>query len=229
MERVSVTQGELPVLLISPHSQEEENTGFLVERIAQEMNLFSVVNNGWKCSKQVDYKNELANCNNINHINQDVIREEFLEPILRSVAKIQKNIDERVFVLHIHGCSDEVRNKAKDDGLDLIVGYGEGKYPSYSCDLKIKNHFLNFLEQNSFGVYEGKKSYRGHNRNNLNQLFRHWYPKRNVHSMQIHIVEELRSDSELLEITIEGIISAIDELILLDDTSNRIINNFRNI
>lgn len=229
MERVSVTQGELPVLLISPHSQEEESTGFLVERISQEMNLFSVINNGWKCSKKFDYKNELANCNNINHINQDVIREEFLEPILRSVAKIQKNIDERVFVFQIRGCKDKVKFKAKDDGLDLIVGYGEGKRPSYSCDLKIKNYFLKLLEQNSFGVYEGIKSYRGHNVNNLNQLFKHWYPKRNVHSMQIHIVEELRKDSELLEITIEGIISAIDELILLDDTNNKIINNFRKI
>lgn len=221
MERVSVSNGELPVLLVAPHGTDDKNTDYLVDRISSEMNLFSVINRGWKKSKKFDYYSDQANCNNIKHIHEDVIKDEFLDPILKSVAKIQKKLDERVFVLYIHGCSDRVRLDANDDNLDIVVGYGNGTPSSYSCDLKYKDAFIHFLQDQSFGVYEGKKGskYSGRSKNNLNQLFRLWHKNENVHSMQIEIVNELRCEEELIEICCDGIISAIDELIMFDDTT----------
>jgi hypothetical protein len=222
MERVSISNGELPVLLVAPHGRDDKNTDYLVDRISSEMNLFSVINRGWKKSKKFDYYSERANCNNIKHIHEEVVKDEFLDPILKSVARIQKKLDERVFIFYIHGCSDKVRIDANDDNLDIIVGYGSGSPSSYSCDLKYKNAFVHFLQEQSFGVYEGKKGgkYSGRSKNNLNQLFRLWHKNENVHSMQIEIINELRCEEELIEICCDGIISAIDELIMFDDAIN---------
>lgn len=222
MERVSVSYGDLPVLLIAPHGVDDINTDYIVDRISNEMGLFSVINRGWKRSRNVDYQNDLANCNDIRHIHEDVVKEEFLDPILRIIAKIQKNLDERVFVLNIHGCDNNVREKANDAKLDIILGCGEGNPPSHSCDLKFRNAFTFFLEEQGFGVYQGKKKgkFAGYSKNNLNQLFNTLYPmKGNIHSFQLEIVNELRNDDDILGFTCEGLISAIDELILFDDAT----------
>ena len=222
MERVSVSYGDLPVLLVAPHGVDDLNTDYIVDKIASEMGLFSVINRGWKRSQNVDYLKDKANCNDIRHLHEDVIKEEFLDPILRIVAKMQKTLDERVFIFYIHGCSNDAREKANDENLDIILGYGEGNPSSYTCKLKLKDAFTFFLEEQSFGVYQGKKGgkFSGHSRTNLNQLFKkYWYPNQKVNSMQIEIVKELRNEQELLDITCDGLISAIDELILYDDAT----------
>ena len=222
MERVTTCNGEVPILLIAPHGNEDKNTDYLVEKIAEEMEAFAVINRGWKRDKNFNYSYDRANCNNVPHIHNDVIRDEFLNPILRMVAKIKKNIDKKVYIFNIHGCSDDVKVLADDSNLDLILGYGEGSPSSYSCDLRIKDAFASFLENESFGVYEGKKKgkYSGRSKNNLNQLFRIWYPDSNVHSIQIEIVKELRDNEEMLQITSDGLIGAIDDLLIFDDATS---------
>jgi hypothetical protein len=223
MERVSISYGDLPVLLVAPHGVDDINTDYIVDKISSEMGLFSVINRGWKRSPNVDYYNDKANCNDVRHIHEDVVKEEFLDPILRTVAKIQNTLDERVFILNIHGCNNNVKEKANDKKLDIILGCGEGSPPSYSCSSDFKNAFTFFLQEQNFGVYQGKKGgkFSGHSKNNLNQLFNFWYPpmKGNVHSFQVEIVRELREDNDILDFTCEGLISAIDELILYDDAT----------
>lgn len=218
MERVSISYGDLPVLLIAPHGADDYNTDYIVDKIAHDMGVFSVINRGWKRSKDVDYLRDKANCNNISHIYEDVVKEEFLDPILRMIAKIQKNLDDRVFIFNIHGCSNEVREKAKDKNLDIILGYG---CDQKTCDTKIKDSFAFLLEKESFGVYEGKKGgkYSGSSKNNLNQLFNRLYPdNENINSLQIEIVRELR-EFDLVDITCDSIINALDELIMIDDAT----------
>jgi hypothetical protein len=171
MERVSVYQGEIPILLVAPHGNSDKNTDLLVEQISSEMGAFAVINRGWRRSKKYNYSYEFADCNNIEHVHQDVVKEEFLDQILRISAKIQKKIDKRVFVLNIHGCKNENREKINDQNLDIVLGYGEGYPSSYTCDLRIKNAFAYFLEKERFGIYEGKKRLAGRSKNNLNQLF----------------------------------------------------------
>lgn len=222
MERVSISKGEIPVILVAPHGNNDTNTDQIVETIAGEMDAFFVINRGWKRSKSFDYDKDLANCNDVRHVHEDVLKDEFLDPILRMVAKIQKSIDERVYILNIHGCGDDARLLANDQNLDLILGYGEGSPSSYSCDLRIKDAFASFLENESFGVYEGKKKgkYSGRSKNNINQLFRIWYPNTKVHSIQIEIVKELRDSEEMIQITTDGLIAAIDDLLLFDDATS---------
>ncbi len=219
MERVSVSKGELPVVLVAPHGPDDLNTDYLVELVASEMNLFSVINRGWKKGYSVDHLNDRADCNNISHIQEDVVREEFLEPILRNVARIQRTLDERVFIINVHGGGDSVRKYVDDPELDVIVGYGHGPNTySHTCNQKLKSAFVSFLEDEGFGVYEGKKRYAGRAKNNLNQLFKKWYPNQYVNSLQLEIVHELRSDKQMLNLTSDALIGAIDSLIMFDDT-----------
>lgn len=220
MERVEIIEGDTPVLLIAPHGVDDKNTDRIAESVASQFGAFAVINKGWKRNATVDYWRDLANCNNIAHLHEDVVKEEFLNPILRYVAKIKKKYQDGVFILILHGCGDEVREKAKDQDLDLIVGFGDGRPPSYTCRIKTKNAFIHYLKKENFGVYEGKAKgkFAGRNKNNLNQLFTEWYPDGDVNCLQLEIVNELRSDKDLIQITSDGIISAIDSLLLFDDT-----------
>lgn len=221
MERTSIIEGETPVLLVAPHGFDDTNTDRLAEVVAKEFGAYAVINRGWKRSLHTDYWKDLANCNDIRHLHTDVVREEFLDPIMRCVAKIKRKYAEKAFVLILHGCSDKVRDMAGDPSLDMIVGFGSGYPPSYTCETRLKNAFVYHLKGESFGVYEGKPkgNYSGRSKNNLNQLFTQWYPDEMVNSLQLEIVQELRAD-DLLDVTIDGLISAIDSLMLFDDTTN---------
>lgn len=220
MERVIVIEGETPVLLVAPHGANDHNTDIIAEKIAEDFGAYAVINKGWKRSAGVDFLNDRANCNDVRHLHEDVVKEEFLDPILRITSKIKKKYKEKVFMLILHGCSDYVRNFAHDSSLDMILGFGDGHPPSYSCNLKFKNAFIHYLKQERFGVYEGKPKgqYSARSKNNLNQLFKKWYPDDDVNSIQLEIVRELRSE-EQLHLTVFGITNAIDSLMLFDDTT----------
>jgi hypothetical protein len=222
MERVSLINGDIPVILVAPHGLDDTNTALIADTVASEMGAFAVINRGWKRNKKFNYFADEADCNHVGHVHEDVIKEEFLEQILRMTARILKKIDNRVYIFHLHGCSNNVKNEVADQNLDLIIGYGEGNPSSYTCDLRIKDAFCYFLENESFGVYEGKKrgKYSGRSKNNMNQLFRIWYPNNHVHSMQIEIVKELRENDEMIQIVADGLIGSIDDLLLFDDTTS---------
>lgn len=221
MERTSTIEGDTPVLILAPHGLDDENTAILAEKIAKGLGAYAVINRGWKRSSRHDYWKDEANCNDVRHIHCEVVKEEFLDPILRFASRIKKRYEDRVFTLILHGCSDSVRKLAGDGGLDMVLGYGEGNPPSYSCRNRVRRAFAHYLQSEGFGVYGGASGglYSGKSKNNLNQLFVKWYPDNQVDSLQLEIVRELRRDAELLEITTDGIISAIDSLMLLDDTA----------
>jgi hypothetical protein len=220
MERVSVIRGDLPVLIIAPHGFDDSNTDYLAERVAKELGAYAVINRGWQRSDKVDYWNDQANCNDIRHCQQDVVREEFLEPIQRFVTRINKDYGYgQIFV--IHGVGNDVRTKkqyARD--LDMIVGYGAGEPPSYSCDPRLKDAFIHLLISSGVDAYEGDAggAYSGRAKNNLNQLYRRWYPHNHIHSMQVEVVYELRADREICRITGAVLADCIDDLLEYDDS-----------
>jgi hypothetical protein len=219
MERTSFIQGTTPVLVLAPHGADDDNTAELAEAVARRSGAFAVINRGWRRSKTVDQFKDLANCNDVRHLHEDVVREEFLLPVMRGVARIKRKYG-RALVLIVHGCRDQARVSADDEMLDVIVGYGAGNPPSYSCKLRTKNALIRCLQEEGFGVYEGAAGgrYAGKSKNNLNQMFVRWHPDNMVESVQIEVVKELRSDREMIELTADGMVAAIDAFTLIDES-----------
>lgn len=224
MERVAALEGELPLLVVAPHGPDDHNTDIIAEKIAAEMDAYAVINYGWRRSEKVDYWKDQANCNNVAHLQEDVVKEEFLDPILRFKSRCIRDFG-FCYMFCIHGVGNYVRKKAQDDSLDLIIGYGAGKPPSFSCEPRLKDAFIYYAEKHGFGAYEGAAGgqFAGKAKNNLNQLFRRWYPNQRVHSLQIEIVREFREDKEIAEIAAMELASIMDDLLEVDDTTDILI------
>lgn len=216
MERVTVINGKRPILLFAPHgfNGDDENTGLITKHIADILNCYAVINNGWERSENVDSAKDKADCNNVEHCHQDVVKDEILDPLLRCYHKI-KRVHPTAFIFNIHGMSNKHRKIAENDKLDIVVGYGAGNPNSYTCDLWRKNCFIYLLHKAGLTVYEGKKggSMSGWARNNMNQLFRKWYPAANAQSMQLEIIYELRQDKDMALLCAEYLAAAMLDLI----------------
>ena len=212
-ERVSIREGKIPVIIVATHGfqGDDENTAFIANHIRNSINAYAVINNGWERDDAVDYLLDKADCNNVLHCHEDVVKEEFLDPILRYTNRILKTHPE-VFIYYIHGMSNKHRILANDPQLDAVIGYGAGSPNSFSCDPVKKDLFLQLLNISGINAYEGSKGglMSGWARNNMNQLFRKWYPDPRVHSLQIEIVRDLRTPLDVAAITSEYIANAID-------------------
>jgi hypothetical protein len=62
MERVSITSGKQPILIVSPHGykNDDENTATVAEAIASVLNCYAVINRGWERADDVDIFNDKA-------------------------------------------------------------------------------------------------------------------------------------------------------------------------
>ena len=214
MERVSIIEGKIPVIIVAPHgySGDDENTDIMADHIAKSIDAYAVINKGWERSETVDFMKDKADCNNVYHCLEDVVREEFLDPIIRFKNKILKT-NPIVYIFYLHGMSNRHRKIAQDPLLDVVVGYGAGKPNSLSCDIWQKNLFLNYLNLNGITSYEGKAGGQmsGWSKNNLNQYFRKWDYDPNVSSMQIEVIYELRQDKDLAIITADYMATVISD------------------
>lgn len=216
MERVSIISGKLPILLVAPHGYygDDERTDFITETIARNIGAYAVINRGWQRDNTVDYMKDKANCNNVNHCHEDVVREEILEPIIRYKNRILMT-SSFAYIFYIHGMSNVHRHTSEDPNLDIVVGYGAGAPNSLSCELWRKDLFMNLLLEEKFHAYEGAKGgpMSGWGRSNMNQLFRKWYHEPKVQSMQIEIIHELREDVSMALITSECLGQAMKNML----------------
>jgi hypothetical protein len=201
MERVSVIEGDenVPLLLIAPHGAEgdDDNTALITEKIAEDLGCYAVINRGFERADKVDYDKSHADCNNVEHILEDVVKDEFLAPIQKYVSRIQGNLQEaNIFVIHGMGNAGNI---------DMVVGFGDSsmKSPWYSCELWRKNGFMYLLKQAKVKAYQGKAGgkYAGARKNNLNQYYRQWQLDESVHSMQVEIVRALRVGDDMAAAT----------------------------
>jgi hypothetical protein len=215
-ERVSIIEGHRPIMVVSPHGYQEddENTALIAESIAHAINCYAVINRGWERADNVDAINDKADCNNATHCHEDVVRDEFLDPIFRFRNRIRKQGHQQVFMFMIHGMGNKHRTLAGNSKLDVVVGYGAGSPDSYTCDLWRKNAFISLLEDVGMTIYEGKKGGQmsGWARNNMNQLFRKWYADASVQSMQLEIIHELRADKDIARLTAEYLATAMQDM-----------------
>lgn len=211
-ERVSIKEGKIPVILVAPHgfSKDDENTGFIADYISTKINAYMVVNNGWERAENVDYLEDKADCNNVNHCHEDVVKQEFLEPIIRYKNRILRNYN-AAFIYYIHGMANRHRQLASDPSLDVVVGFGAGAPNSFSCEPWRKDLFLHLLNGTGVNAYEGSKGgiMSGWARSNMNQLFRKWYPEPQVQSLQVEIIRDLRVGLDTASIASEYIGDAI--------------------
>ena len=213
-ERITVIDGEdnTPILLIAPHGADDPRTGLLTKLIAEKTGAWAVINNGWERARNYDYKKDKANCNNIEHCHEDVVKQEFLDPIISYVNTIFNSAAD-VTILVMHGISNLV-NVNRDPALDAIVGFGEGTPPSYTCDITRKDAFIYLLNQvMDVGQGEGGGRYAGRRRKNLNQLYRKWYNDSQVHSLQIEVVRALRADDNMTHMASDLFAQAIIEYV----------------
>lgn len=212
MIRVAAIKGEHPTLVIVPHGFDDPNTTVIGEQIIKELNCYGVINYGWERSDLFDYYNDKANCNNLEHLHEDVIKQEFLDPIFKFVQQIHLSA-KTPNVIIIHGVSNEIR-KGLIDPPDIILGVGDGKPPSFTCEEWVKYAFANLLKMQGLEVYFGKVGgkYSGRSRNNLNQVFKQWYPDDLVQCMQLEIVKDLRKNIDIAKLTGDVISMCVEDL-----------------
>lgn len=198
MERVSIISGKLPIIVVAPHgfNGNDENTAYIAEYIAQKINAYAVINRGWERDDDVDFLNDKADCNNVLHCHEDVVKDEFLDPILRFKNRIMLEAKfDTVYVYYIHGMSNKHRKICGDNKLDIVLGHGAGSPNSFTCKNWEKDAFAHQLMRNGLTTYIGASGgpMSGWARNNMNQLFRKWYYDSMVSSMQIEIIYERRA------------------------------------
>lgn len=205
-ERVSLISGKKPIILICPHGYrgDDKNTALITEYIARKINCYAVINRGWERHDFVDSSLDKADCNNVYHCNQDVVREEFLDPILRFVSRTLKK-NPFIYVFYLHGMSNFHRIKSGIYDLDIVIGCGADDPNFFSCSLWRKDLFCFCLSRSGFVVAEGtpKSKLCGSAKQNMNQFFVQWRPNLLVQSMQLEIVENRRKSQISSEKTAE--------------------------
>jgi hypothetical protein len=216
MERVSIIGGSNRILFVAPHGGDDGKIASATTSLAQGLGSFAVVNQGWTLGRRVDAISGVADCNDIRHIHEDVVREEFLLPILRSISRIKKSLEESplVVVLKSH-CGVDTADFNDEEVLDMLLGCGANSPARQSCSTRTKNTLTRLLQNEGFSVYEGVEGskFSARSKNNLNQLFKRWLKDPSVESVQLAIDQDLISDEEMISMTVDGLTSAFDALL----------------
>jgi len=229
--RVETKDGENPIILLCPHSPEEDFTDLIAETISEKLEAYTIVNKGWERSENVDFLHDKANCNDLNQLlTDDVARDEFLIPLIQAVSQIRSQHFINVYIFIIHGFEVPA---PKDPGQrlskpDIVLGTGLPDRPS--CDLWRRDALAFYLTVRGLEVYEGKPCGRfaGWARNNLNQFFRRktdlWQKDQSVQSFQVEIEHAWRKSAATTRVVSEALWKSIEELVNLGDekTDNKL-------
>lgn len=217
MDRVTVNRGSAPVLIVAPHGHDldDTNTSQLSEIIAGLTNAHLVANNGWRRNATVDGLLGLANCNHSDHVMEDVVKDEFFDPIDSAIEAMLTSDDPfdaptvSPLVLMIHGIGNRVRKTVGEPKLDVIVGYGNGDKPRPTCNKHRRQFFVDLLSL-KLSTFEGKAGgdYSAHSHKNVTQLIRRTY---GVDVLQMELVGSLR-ETAALDKTAKHIASVIEFL-----------------
>lgn len=222
MERISLISPNIldtvsHIIFVAPHGRDDINTTLIAEHAAIESNGYAVINNGWKKQRYYDYESEFANCNNIQHLKNDVVKEEFFEPLIEFACEIRKTCLINPIICTIHGMSNNtiLRSGVKD--MDILIGHGRGGRLTIP-DIGLKSICF-FLDKLFYKTYIAGTNTRfsGKSKNNLIQLFSDpaWYQNIPIkypvypvtscgipaYSLQMEISYDLR-DSDTLAIEV---------------------------
>jgi hypothetical protein len=249
-ERVSIIPGKYSTttLLVVPRGANDVHLCDLAERCAEELECYALINRGFEKSEQVDVMKDQADCGRISHIQQEVVYEEFLEPIKhikeRMVNRIVRSnlsqgnwgdIDNyvgRFLIFYLYGVSDNVHSKANEP-VSVIVGNG-GKILSshYTCEEWRRDLFIHTANEawddtmGSAYVGHPRGKYAGRSSDNINQFFRMHETDRFVESMQLSFPMMMRSDEQTAKLTGEVLGQIISKLLVQTEFDEDIDINF---
>lgn len=196
MNRVNLHRGRKPIMVVAPHGYHEDdyNTEIIADVIATELQAYSVINIGWHRGENAILGESVANLNDINHCMLSPCRKEFLNPMLEFKDECIEKFN-KINVFYIHGMANKIRKDAGDK-VDIVLGFGQGDPPSYTCHLDYKNAMVTRFREEGLNVYQAKVGgkFAAWKPENLTQLWRGKYKDKRVHGMQIEIVNSLRSD-----------------------------------
>jgi len=219
-ERVSVGYGTAPVLLVAPHGHQldDSNTAELTVAAAEAIDANYVVNRGWRRDTTVDQIASKANCNDFRHCLEDVVKDEFLDPINDVITAAYANQDDLIIVC-VHGMGNGIRTTSKAPKLGAVVGYGEGKPPKYTCDLWVKDCFVDLMNAHICETWEGAPGgqFSARGNNNLTQALR----QHGTQSLQVEIVYGLRDTPKNAEKIGKDIGLLLKELLKYDHSYKR--------
>jgi hypothetical protein len=216
VERVSIIEGKTPVIFVAPHGAagDDTNTAVITKSAAEAMNAYAVINRGWERADVFDYNKDKADCNNVEHCLEDVVKDEFLDPIIRFKNRIRKK-HPWAWLFTIHGMGNDACIKAKDNSLSMVVGFGAGVPPSHTCKPWMKDLLIYQCGQHGWTSYEGKAGgkFAAWRKNNLCQYFRKWELDQHVHAMQLEIIYDLRDSKAKAQLCGECLADFIGEVI----------------
>lgn len=211
MENIFIRNGRGNILVIAPHGHplDDTNSDILAQSIASYLNCDAVINTGWRRDINIKVESGLANLNDVNHCKKDPILSEFLEPIQDIIAN-KSALYGKVFIFLIHGMDDNIRNEIPN--IDVIVGYGNGNPPKYTCKIDYKNNFISAMNKNGLMTKESKigGKFGAYNDNNLTQFLK----SPTTECLQIEIVGQLRKNSDIAIQTGKKIGETIEEIFI---------------
>lgn len=213
--RVNLVYGDTPIVLVAPHGVmgDDDYTDTITELAAKHLDAYAVINFGWSRGEVVDASRGIANLNSVKHCKSKEVRKEFLEPLAFMVDNVVRSY-KRAHVFYIHGMGNYVRSIVKSQ-IDVILGYGEGDPPSYTCDKKYKDEFAYRLKKFGLSVYQGGAGgkFSARSKDNLCQFFRQHKPDNRVNSIQIEIINGMRDSVGTAKRTAKTISQAISDFI----------------
>lgn len=213
MQRTAAIRGKFPILVVAPFGHDDPHTTTIVEHIQKELKCFAVINYMWERAPKYNYYKSQADCHNVQHCFEDVVRQEYLNWILKFKDTIS-NMHHTANIFYIRGCNNAVRKQANAD-LDIIVGYGDSKQPSHTCQLHSKNALIHLLNNQAFTTYMGAPDspYSAREPDNMTQIFRNIFYDERVESFELHIVRALRTDETEANLTANSIANAFEDFI----------------
>lgn len=211
-DRIAIKKNKSSIVIVAPHGYigDDENTDIISDVIADEIKANAVINVGWRRGEKAKISEGIANLNSLSHWTIKQVRKDFLNPFIAIKEDcIRKYGICNVF--YIHGMSNKIRHVTKDN-VDIVIGYGDGTPPSYTCRLGYKNALVVRLQEQGFHCYQGKKGgkFSARQPDNLTQVFREFSMDQRVQSVQIEIVNVRRYNARTAIETAELMSKAFD-------------------
>ena len=224
---IEFISGAINILLIAPHGHhlDDERTGELTRLVAEQSGCYAVINEYY--GKELDGGRRL-NLNNLGQVKES-LQDEFLDPLLEYKNKMVEEHGS-AWIFWIHGAEQASikhdvngRNDINPDEIKVLVGYGQKTdNDRFTAAPETATQLIESLTQNDLkavaanpDIPQGTKSFCGHDRKNMNQLFRAGeYRDPNVQSFQLEFRKlGCRDTAKNIEDTAQKLVKAISTLL----------------